>query len=122
MMNSRPWPLVEPPSQSIPHNEERPIKARYDLTIGCYRPRMSIDTTNLILAVATENAELRTQLAEAQDLLIETAVDAGHLHARIAALQDELDDLYGRGKRAFSRGLPTGKTASERKQVGNSQP
>ncbi|WP_336489713.1 hypothetical protein [Methylobacterium nigriterrae] len=35
-----------------------------------------------ILVLATENAELRVQLAEAQDLLVETAIDAGHLHAR----------------------------------------
>ena len=38
---------------------------------------MSDDTTALVLALATENAELRAALAEAQELLIETAVDAG---------------------------------------------
>ncbi|TXM63978.1 hypothetical protein [Methylobacterium sp. WL120] len=51
---------------------------------------MSDDTVNLILALATENAELRAQLAEAQDLLVETAVDAGELHARVEELQAEL--------------------------------
>ena len=43
-----------------------------------------------ILVLATENAELRVQLAEAQDLLVETAIDAGHLHARVEALEARL--------------------------------
>ncbi|TXM66785.1 hypothetical protein FV226_22990 [Methylobacterium sp. WL12] len=51
---------------------------------------MSDDTANLILALATENVELRTQLAEAQDLLVETAVDAGEMHARLEEVQREL--------------------------------
>ena len=42
---------------------------------------MSDSTANLILALATENTELRAALAEAQELLIETAVDAGEMHA-----------------------------------------
>ncbi len=37
---------------------------------------MNDDTAALILALAAENAELRAQLAEAQDLLVEIAVDA----------------------------------------------
>ena len=41
-------------------------------------------------ALATENAELRAALAETQELLIETAVDAGELHGRIEELQAEL--------------------------------
>ncbi|TXN23204.1 hypothetical protein [Methylobacterium sp. WL9] len=53
---------------------------------------MSDDTAALILALAVENAELRGQLAEAQDLLIETAVDAGDLHARMEELQADLDE------------------------------
>lgn len=52
---------------------------------------MSDDLAALLLALATENAELRQQLATAQDLLMETAIDAGHLHARIEAVQDERD-------------------------------
>lgn len=40
--------------------------------------------------LAVENRDLREQLAAAQDRLVELAIDAGHLHARIAALQDEL--------------------------------
>lgn len=44
------------------------------------------------LAMAVEIAELRQQLAEAQDHLVETAIDAGHLHAQIESLQDELTE------------------------------
>lgn len=51
---------------------------------------MSDDAAALSLALAVENAELRTQLAEAQDLLVETAVDAGELHGRMEELQAEL--------------------------------
>ena len=51
---------------------------------------MSNETAALILALATENAELRAALAEAQDLLVETAVDAGELHARVEELQRQL--------------------------------
>lgn len=43
-----------------------------------------------LLELATENAELRLQLAEAQDLLIEMAVDAGELQALNEGLQAEL--------------------------------
>ncbi len=43
-----------------------------------------------LLELAMENAELRLQLAEAQDQLIEMAVDAGELQARIEGLQAEL--------------------------------
>ena len=50
---------------------------------------MSDDVAALLLALATENAELRQQLATVQDMLMETAIDAGHLHARIEAVQDE---------------------------------
>ena len=46
--------------------------------------------TAKFLAVVIENAELRVQLAETQDMLIEMAVDAGELHARIDELQAQL--------------------------------
>ena len=49
------------------------------------------DLAALLLALATENAELRQQLATAQDLLMETAIDAGHLHALVEAIQSERD-------------------------------
>ncbi|MCJ2066135.1 hypothetical protein MKK63_26045 [Methylobacterium sp. J-088] len=52
---------------------------------------MSEDLAALLLALATENTDLRQQLATAQDMPMETAVDAGHLHARIEAVQDERD-------------------------------
>ena len=51
---------------------------------------MTDDTAAVILALSTEKAELRAALAEAQELLIETAVDAGELHGRIEELQAEL--------------------------------
>ena len=41
----------------------------------------------LVLELATKNAELRLQLAEAQDQLIEMAIEAGDMHARIGSLQ-----------------------------------
>lgn len=56
---------------------------------GGARRGMGDDVAALLLTLATENAELRQKLATAQDLLMETAVDAGHLHARIEVLQDE---------------------------------
>lgn len=52
---------------------------------------MSNDLPALLFALATENDELRQQLATAQDLLLETAIDAGQLHARIEAIPDERD-------------------------------
>ncbi|SFT27020.1 hypothetical protein [Methylobacterium sp. yr668] len=51
----------------------------------------SVDLPALLLALTTENAELRQQLGDAQDLLMKTAIDAGHLHARIEAVQIERD-------------------------------
>lgn len=44
---------------------------------------MSGADAGLVFALATEICALREQLAEAQDLLFETAVDAGDLHARL---------------------------------------
>ena len=49
---------------------------------------MSEDMAALLLALA-EIADLRAQLAVAQDMLMETAIDAGRLHARIAFLPPE---------------------------------
>ncbi|WP_246689755.1 hypothetical protein [Methylobacterium sp. WL116] len=51
---------------------------------------MSDETAALLLALATENAKLRAALAEAQELLIKTAVDAGEMHARLEEVQCEL--------------------------------
>jgi uncharacterized protein involved in exopolysaccharide biosynthesis len=48
-------------------------------------------TTNTdLLTLAVENAELRLQLAEAQEQCIELAVDAGELHAEIEGLRVQL--------------------------------
>lgn len=49
---------------------------------------------SLVLALAVEIAELRQQLAHAQDLLVETAIDAGRLHAQIEHLQAELSEAH----------------------------
>ncbi|MCJ2107023.1 hypothetical protein MKK70_16885 [Methylobacterium sp. E-041] len=54
---------------------------------------MGDETTALVVALATENAELRAALAQAQELLIETAVDAGEMHARVDELQAELTKM-----------------------------
>ena len=64
-------------------------------------------TDCLVLALAVENAELRQQLAAAQDLLVETAIDAGHLHARLEATQAELDAWRAETERLAARGART---------------
>jgi hypothetical protein len=60
---------------------------------------MTDDVAALLLALATENAELRQQLAAIQDMLMETAIDAGHLHARIEAVQAERDAARAEAER-----------------------
>ena len=52
---------------------------------------MSNDLAVLLLALAAENAELREQLASAQDMLVETAIDAGNMHALVEAMRTERD-------------------------------
>jgi hypothetical protein len=52
---------------------------------------MGDDMAALLVAVARENADLRQQLATAQDMLMETAIDAGNLHALVEAVQIERD-------------------------------
>ena len=56
--------------------------------------RMDDAKGSLLLAMAVELAGLRQQLAQAQDLLVETAIDAGHLHAQIEHLQDKLAEAH----------------------------
>jgi uncharacterized protein involved in exopolysaccharide biosynthesis len=56
-------------------------------------PLSSLDIT--LLELVAENAELRLQLAEAQEQCIEMAVDAGALQAEIDGLQAELAELRG---------------------------
>lgn len=65
-----------------------------------------------VLALATENTELRLQLAEVQDQCIELAVDAGELHAVIEVLQRQLADAHAeleawRGGKPHSPALST---------------
>ena len=64
-------------------------------------------TDCLVLALAVENAELRQQLAAAQDMLIETAIDAGHLHARLEAMQAERDAWRAETEQLAARGART---------------
>ncbi|TXQ41102.1 hypothetical protein FV282_23375, partial [Escherichia coli] len=58
--------------------------------------RPAVSDTLLLLALATENSELRAQLAEVQEQCIELAVDAGELHAEIKALRRELAERHAR--------------------------
>ena len=68
---------------------------------------MSDDVAALLLALATENAELRQQLATAQDMPMETAIDAGHLHARIEAMQTERNVWREEAERLGTRHMLT---------------
>ncbi|CAA2158424.1 hypothetical protein MBRA_03708 [Methylobacterium brachiatum] len=52
---------------------------------------MGDDVAAILLTLATEDAELRKQVATARDMLMETAVDAGNLHALIEAVLAERD-------------------------------
>ena len=52
---------------------------------------MGDDVAALLLTLAAENTELRQHLAAAQDMLVETAIDAGQLHARIKTVEAERD-------------------------------
>ncbi|MCJ2055122.1 hypothetical protein MKL09_00965 [Methylobacterium sp. J-048] len=49
-----------------------------------------IDHPAVIAALAIENAELQRQLASAQDLLVESAIEMGDLRAGVSALRSEL--------------------------------
>lgn len=64
---------------------------------------MDHDQASLLLAVAVQNAELREQLGVAQTLLLETAIEAGQLHARLEALQTERDAWRAEAKRRTGR-------------------
>ncbi|WP_412760107.1 hypothetical protein [Methylobacterium guangdongense] len=64
--------------------------------------------TALLLALATENAELREQLASAQNMLIETAIDAGNMHALVEAMRTERDAWREEAAQLRTRNLRTG--------------
>ena len=52
---------------------------------------MGDDVAAILLTLAAENTDLRQQLATAQDMLMETAIDTGNLHALIEAVQADRD-------------------------------
>ena len=64
---------------------------------------MGDDVAVILLTLAAENAELREQLAAAQDMLVETAEDAGGLHAQVEALTAERDAWRAEAERTGSR-------------------
>lgn len=68
---------------------------------------MGDDVTALLVAIARENAELREQLASAQDMLVETAIDAGNLHVLVEALRTERDAWRQEAERSRYRPVPT---------------
>ncbi|WP_456686177.1 hypothetical protein [Bradyrhizobium sp. P5_C11_2] len=61
--------------------------------------------TALLLALATENAELREQLASTQDMLVETAIDAGNMHALVEAMRIERDALQEEAERLQAQAM-----------------
>ncbi|MCJ2116543.1 hypothetical protein MKK65_08110 [Methylobacterium sp. J-001] len=52
---------------------------------------MGDDVAAILLTLAAENADLRKQLAASQDMLVETAIDAGNMHALVEAMRTERD-------------------------------
>ncbi|MGU3662266.1 hypothetical protein [Methylobacterium fujisawaense] len=73
-----------------------------DLKNGSAEDGVLIITEAMFLELMAENAELRAQLADAQEQCVELAVDAGELHAEIEALRRELAEA-----RAAHRPGPT---------------
>lgn len=67
---------------------------------------MRDDVTALLIALARENAELRQQLAAAQDTLMETAVDAGNLYERLEAVQIECNAWRAEAERLRAEAAP----------------
>ena len=61
--------------------------------------------TALLLALATENAELREQLASAQDMLVETAIDAGNMHSLVEAMRTGRDAWQEEAERLRMRSV-----------------
>lgn len=66
---------------------------------------MSDVVAALLLALATENAELREQLAAAQDMLVETAIDAGNMHALVEAMRTERDAWQEQAERLRAQAM-----------------
>ncbi|MHC2103630.1 hypothetical protein [Methylobacterium sp. CM6246] len=68
---------------------------------------MNDDVTALLVAIARENADLRQQLAIAQDMLMETAIDAGNMYALVDAMRTERDAWRDEAERSRYRPVPT---------------
>ena len=75
-------------TSSIPNGDEARLRPSLSparrAASGQRRIRMSGDVAALLLAL-TEIAELRDQLASAQDMLVETAIDVGNMPALVVA-------------------------------------
>jgi hypothetical protein len=69
---------------------------------------MGDDVAVILLTLAAENAELREQLAAAQEMLMETAMDAGRLHADNVALASECDAWRADAERKCSPRMAVG--------------
>jgi hypothetical protein len=65
---------------------------------------MGDDVAAILLTLAAEDAELRQQLATAQDMLMETAIDAGNMHALVEAMRTERDAWREEAWRLGARG------------------
>ena len=55
-----------------------------------------------------ENAKLREQLASAQDMRVETAIEAGNMHALVEAMRTERDAWQEEAECLRTRNLRTG--------------
>jgi regulator of replication initiation timing len=66
---------------------------------------MGDDVAAILLTLAAENAELHEQLAAMQDMLMETAIDAGQLHARVEELLGQRDAWRAEAERLSTRGI-----------------
>ncbi|MCJ2059187.1 hypothetical protein MKL09_21930 [Methylobacterium sp. J-048] len=64
---------------------------------------MSDIVAAVLLALTAENAELREQLASVPDMLVETAIDAGNMHALVEAMRTERDAWQAEAERLGAR-------------------
>ena len=86
-------PVIVATFDPHPVRHFQPDAAPFRLTTLDQRERLFAQAgadAMLVFELATENAELRLQLTEAQDHCIELAVDAGDLHAEVEALRAQL--------------------------------
>ena len=64
---------------------------------------MGDDVAAILLILSIENAELRQQLAAAEDMLVESAIDTGYMNASVEALQAERDAWLAEAERRGTR-------------------